>query len=171
MCSNEHLRYVTFGCIYVTYASRYRSPESPKTQPRARTAASIRPFASCRRAASARLWCFSPPSLSLSPAGPAPEGTGARWRSQGGFHRQALSKIGSASSDVRHPHRRVFERNRKPSLARGLAAEKKAWLSDPHSAITRFTTNIVSIVSSLRNLNKFTNFSCPQSVDQSDPST
>ena len=101
---------------------------------------------------------LSPPSLSLSPAGPAPEGTGARWRSQGGFHRQALSRNGSASSDVRHAHRRVLERNRKPSLARGLAAEKKAWLSDLHSAATRFTTNIVSIVSSLRNLNKFTNF-------------
>src|ERR1700740_2742246 len=171
MCSNEHLHYVTHGCIYVTYASRYRSPESPKTQPRARTAAAIRPFAPCCRAAGERLWCFSSPGLSLSPAGPAPEGTGAGWRSQGGFHCQALSSIGSASADVRCPHRSDIERNRKPSLARGLAAEKKAWLSDPHSATTRFTTNIVSIVSSLRNLNKFTNFSCPQSVDRSDPST
>jgi hypothetical protein len=171
MCSNEHLRYVTSGCIYVTYAPRYRNSESPKAQPRARTAASIRSFAPGRRAAGERLWCFSPPSLSLSPAGPALEGTGARWRPQGGFHRQALWRIGSASPGVRHPHRCVIERNCKPSLARGLAAEKKAWLSDLHSATTRFTTNIVSIVSSLRNLNKFTNFSCPQSVDRSDPST
>jgi hypothetical protein len=171
MCSNEHLRYVTCGCIYVTYASRYRSPESPKTQPRVRTAASIRPYAPGRRAVGERRWCFSSPSLSLSPAGPAPERTCARWRCEGRFHRQALSRIGSASPDVRHPHRRVLERNRKPSLARGLAAEKKAWLSDLHSATTRFTRNIVSIVSSLRNLNKFTNSSCPQSVDRSDPST
>jgi hypothetical protein len=171
MCSNEHLRDVTCGCIYVTYASRYRCPESPKTQSRARTAAPIRPFAPCCSAAGERIWCFSPPGLSLSPAGPGPEGTGARWQSQGGFHRQALSRIGSAFADVRHPHWCFIERNCKPSLARGLAAEKKAWLSDLHSATTRFTTNIVSIVSSLRNLNKFTNFSCPQSVDRSDPST
>ena len=171
MCPNGHLCYVICGCIYVTYATRYRSPESRKTQPRARTPAPIRRFARCRRTVCERFGCFFPPSLSLSPTGPVPEGTGVRWRSQGGFHRQALSRIGSAPSRVRRPHRRVLERNRKPSLARGFAAEKKAWLSELHSATPRFTTNIVSIVSSLRNLNKFTNFWCPQSVERSDPWT
>jgi hypothetical protein len=170
MCSKEHLRCVTGGCIYVTYGPGYRSAESPTTQPRTRTAASIRRSARGGRTISERFWCFSSPGLSLPPAGPAPEGTGARWRYQGGFHRQALSSTGSAPSDVRQPHRFVIERNRKPSLARGLAAEKKAWLSDLHSTATRFIVNIVSIACSRKNWSKLTNSSCPRSVDQSDPS-
>jgi hypothetical protein len=171
MCSKEHLRYVTYGCIYVTYGSRYRNPESRKTQPCTRTAASIRRSAQCGHPAGERFGCFSSSSLSLSPPGPALEGTGARWRSQGGLHRQALSGISSTPSGLRQPHWSVIERNRKPSLARGLAAEKKAWLSDLPSTTPRFTTNIVSIVSSLKNWNRCTNFSCPRSVDRLDPST
>src|SRR5215469_5788600 len=163
MCSNEYLRVVTCGCIYVTYGSCDRRPESPETQPRTRTAASIRRSAPCRRTIDERVWRFSAPGLSLSPAGPRPEGTSAGWRCEGRFHRQALSRIGSASSDVRQPHRRALERNREPSLARGLAAEKKAWLSDLHSTSTRFIANIVSIVCSLKNWGKLTNFWCPRS--------
>lgn len=171
MCSNEHLRHVTCGCIYVTYASRDRHPKSRKTQPCTRAASSIRRSARCRHTVGERFWRFSTPGVSLPPAGPAPQGTGACERFQSGFHRQALSRIGSTPSDIRQPRRLVLERSRKSSPARGLAAEKKAWLRGPRSIATQFNMNIGLIVCFCKNSSKLTNFSCPRSVEPSDVST
>ena len=138
------------------------------TQPRSRTVAAIRSSAGCRRAIEEGFRHLSSSSLSLSATGPALEAVGARWRYEGGFHRQALPKIGSAPSDVRQPQGFVIERNRKPSIARGLATEKKAWLNGPPSTAKRFIANIVSIVCSLKNSSKPTNFSCLLYVDRLD---
>ena len=171
MCSNEYLRYVTNGCMQMTYDPRDRRPESPKAEPRTRIAAPIRRFTPCCRTVGGGLWRFSSPGLSLSAAGPALKRTGARWRYESGFHRQTLPRIGSAPADVRQAQRFVVERNRQPNLARGLAAEKKAWLSKQLSAAMRFTGNIVLIGCSLKNWSKLTNFSCPRSVDRSERST
>jgi hypothetical protein len=171
MRSNEHLRCVTYGCIYVTYGSCHRSAESRTTQPRTRTAAPIRLSARCRRPTGKRFRCFSSASVSLSPTCPAPEATGSCRRCQDRFYCETFTSIGSAPSRFREPRRFVVERDRESGNTCGFAAEKKAWLSGPHPTAPRFSSNIASIVCSLKNLNKLTNFLCPRFVDRSAPST
>jgi hypothetical protein len=169
MCSNEHLWYVTGGRIYVTYGSRDRSPESPKTQPRARTAASIRPFAPCRRTIGEGVWCFSSSSLSLSAAGPSFEATSSHRRHQGRFHCEALPRVGTTSALVREHHWSIAKRNRQPSVAGDPEAEKRAWLSELHRTATLFSWNIDSIVCLSGNSSKSTNCWCPRDVGRLDP--
>jgi hypothetical protein len=168
MCAKRYLQCVVCGRIYMAHESCQQRSKGYAPQPRPRTVAAIRSAAGCRHADAEGFRPLSSSSLSLSAAGPAPEASGARWRCQGCVHGQALPKISAASSHLRQAHGFVIERNRKPSIAGGLAAEKKAWLNGLHSTAMSFITNIVSIVCSLKNSNKFTNFLCPKSAVRSD---
>jgi hypothetical protein len=171
MCSNGHLRYAICSCIYVTYGSCHRRPESRTAQPRTRTTASIRSSAQCRRTTGKGFWCFSSASVSLSATGPAPEAIGSRRRRQDRFYGETFASIGSTPTRFREPHRFVVKRNCESRSTCGFTAEKKAWLSGPHSTATRSSSSIASIVCSLKSLNKLTSFLCPRSVDRSAPST
>ncbi len=171
MCSNEHLRHAICSCIYVTYGSCHRRPESRTAQPRTRTTASIRSSAQCRRTAGKGFGCFSSASVSLPATGPSPEAIGSRRRCQDRFYCETFASISSTPARVREPHGFVLERNCESGSTCGFAAEKKAWLSGPHSTATRFSSSIALIVCSRKNLNKLTSFLCPRSVDRSAPST
>jgi hypothetical protein len=162
MGASVYLRYVTYGCIFVSYGPSDRARKSRTPQPCTRTVAALRPLARRRRANGERLRHFSTTSLSLFAASAAPDAAGSRRRCEGGIHRQAFPRIGSAPSSLREPHRFVVERDREPSAPCGFAAETKAWLSGSHRATTRFILNIASIVCLSRNWSKSTNFSFPR---------
>jgi hypothetical protein len=168
MCPKKYLRYVIYGCVVVTYEASYCTGKSPAPQLRAQTAATVRFFAGCCCSDGETLWHLSPTSVSLFAAGPAPGQAGSRRRSQGCFHRETFSKTHSAPALLCESHRFVVERDREPSIACSLAAEKKAWLGVLYSTTAPFNSNILSIVCSLKNSSKSTKCLCHPYVDPLD---
>lgn len=166
MCAKRYLQRVGCGCTCMAHESCQQRAKGYAPQPCPQTVAAIRSSAGCRHADAEAFQSLSSSSLSLFAAGAASDAAGPRRRCQSGIHRQALPKIGSTTSGHREAEWFVVERDREPSAPCGFAAEKKAWLGDPHATAPRFIWNIASIGCSLKNLSTLTNFLFPRFVEQ-----
>lgn len=168
MCAKRYVQRVSSGCICMAHESCQQRAKGYAPQPRPQTVAAIRSSAGCGRTDAEGFRSLTSSSLSLFAAGAASDTAGPRRRCQSSIHRQALAKIGSATSSLREPGWFVVERGCEPSAPCDFAAEKKAWLGNPHATAPRFIWNIASIGCSFKNLSRLTNFLFPRFVEQRD---
>src|SRR5271167_1593123 len=112
MGTRGYLRCVTYGCIFVSYGTRHRDRQSSTPQPCTRIVATLRLHAGRGCTYGERLRHFPTTSLPLFAASAAPDAAGPYRRCQGGVHREAFPRIGSAPSDLREPDWFVAERDR-----------------------------------------------------------
>lgn len=136
------LSLVIYGCIVMTYGPRQRGAESRAAESCSRPSAADRRTARSRRAIGARLFHFSPASLSIPAASAKAERARPDKRAQAGIYGQASTRLDSARSVVRLCQENLNQRSREPGAIGALATRRRSWLSRGQSRHARFGWNI-----------------------------
>jgi hypothetical protein len=133
---------VICGCTVMTYGPRERGGESRAAESCSSPSTADRATARSRRAIGARLFHFSPASLSIPAASAKAERAGPDKRAQAGVHGQASTELDSARAVVRICQKDLNQRSREPGVIGAPAARRRSWLSRGQSRHARFGWNI-----------------------------
>ena len=121
--------HVAESCMFMTDATRERTPKGRAAQSCAGPTAACRSTLRCGRAPGAGLLYFAASSLPLPRAGSATEGASPSHRSQIGVYRQTSTQPDSAGPSVRCHQTIVHQRGSQPGIARPAPTRARAWVS------------------------------------------
>ena len=158
---------VSYGCMFMTDATRQRDSASRAPQSRARPVAECRSALRCGRTIGPCLLHIAPPSLSVPRTSSAAETAGRSKRSQTGIHRQTSTQPDPASPHVGCGQRIVHQRGGQPSIASAAAARARAWVSRNQFGDGVWSWNIDSIVCCQTSSLMCTSCSCQINVSPS----
>jgi hypothetical protein len=130
--------------------------KSGTSQPRTRSATTVRSFAGRGRPDGSRLLGFVPSSISISATSTTIAAGSACRRCQDSIHDQAFRTVGRTPPFLRRQDGLVAERHCESLFGGFSLAENKAWVIDHKVDTTRFSWNIDLIVGCPPNWNKFT---------------
>jgi hypothetical protein len=133
---------VICSCTVMTYGPRQRGAESRAAESCTRPTAAERAIAGGRRAVGARLFHFSPTSVSIPAASTAVERAGSGKRAKAGVHSQASTEFDPARAVVRICQKDFNQRSREPGASVVPATRGRSWLSRGQSRHGHFGWNI-----------------------------
>jgi hypothetical protein len=160
---------VICGCIVMTYGSRQRGRESRAAESCSRPAAADRSTARGCRAIGARLFHFSPTSVSIPAAGAKAERASSCERAKAGVYRQAPTQFDPAGAVVRICQTNLDQRGRDSSAPGVPATRGRSWLSRRRSRHDVFSWNIGSIACCRTNWLRHISCWCPTVDGPSEP--
>src|SRR3954451_15355294 len=150
MTLRQHLTFVLYGCIYMTYASRYRRTTGGSAESCPHTASAwLVAFPGCAATCEGMLPLVST-GVSVYRAGSAANKTCSRQPSQDRFYGQTVILAGHPSPPLCRSDAAYVERRRRSRSDRGARSRTEAWLTGGqpgHRA--RFSGNISSTVYSI----------------------
>jgi hypothetical protein len=152
---------VIYSCTLMAYGPRQRCPKGRTSEPSTGAIKAVRATARSGRTLCARLFDFSPASLSLFATGSAAEGTSAGERVQAGVHGKAPTQFDSARAMVRLCQKDLDQRSRDASAASVPATRGRSWLNRNRSRRAAFGWNIALIACCQTNWLRYISCSCP----------
>lgn len=152
MILRQRLTCVSYGCMYMAYASRYCRTKGGTAQSRPQTPSAWWVALPSCSAACEGMFPLVSSGISICRAGAAADKTSPGQSSQDRFYRQALILTSGRSPPLCRPRAANPERRRRSGSDRGTRSRTEAWLTGAqpgHRA--RFSGNISSTVCSIPN--------------------